>query len=93
MTELVEIDRKIGAIIGAIESGAWSPVLQERLTALEVLTNVRYSKRAVSEPEPINVVEIRPATADTDRSRIIDFTAALSNVEDRPAASEALRGR
>ena len=33
--ELIEIDRKISSLIDAIENGAWSSALQERLAALE----------------------------------------------------------
>ena len=90
VAELVEIDRKIGGLIDAIENGAWSPALQERLTALEVRKGAIIETR-LPESEPTNVVEIRPATAEIYRSLIIDLTSALSDVDDRVAASEALR--
>ena len=88
--ELVEINRKIGGLIDAIENGAWSPALQERLTALEARKSATI-ETSLPEPEPTNVVEIRPATVEIYRSRVIDLTAALSDIDDRAAASEALR--
>ena len=88
--ELVEIDRKISGLIDAIENGAWSPALQERLTGLEDIKRAIIAARAI-EPEPTNVVEIRPATVETYRSRVVDLIAALSEPGDRAAASEALR--
>ncbi len=45
----------------------------------------------VAEPEPTNIIEIRPATAATYRSQIAELIVALSDVDDRAAASEALR--
>ena len=88
--ELVEIDRKIGGIIDAIENGAWSPALQERLTALETDKCAIIATRSI-EAEPTNVIEIRPATAETYRKLVIEFTSALSDVDDRAGAAEALR--
>lgn len=88
--ELVEIDRKIGGIIDAIENGAWSPTLQERLTALETDKRAIIATQSI-EAEPTNVIEIRPATAETYRNLVIKFTAALSDVDDRAGAAEALR--
>jgi hypothetical protein len=49
--ELVEIDRKIGGIIDAIERGAWSPAVQERLTALESHKRALIQIRSCA-PEP-----------------------------------------
>ena len=88
--ELIEVDRKISGLIDAIENGAWSSALQERLTALESDKRAIIATRS-NEPEPTNVVEIRPATAATYRSQIVDLIAALSDPDNRDAASGALR--
>ncbi len=88
--ELGEIARKISGIIDAIEQGAWSASLQERLSGLEDHQRA-ITAQGLKEAVTSNVVAIRPATESLSRSRVADLVAALADTEAQAEAAEALR--
>lgn len=78
---LSDIDRKIAAIITAIEEGLATRAMGERLKALETERELLVGEDAPA-AEPANVVTFHPGIVEAYRRRIRDLRTALSEIED-----------
>jgi hypothetical protein len=63
-----DIDRKIKSIVGAIEDGAYSSTLKERLASLEKEKELALAKIAIAKPKP--VLRLHPALPEIYRKKV-----------------------
>ena len=87
--ELEKTEREIRAIVEAIKAGAFSPVLQRELTALEERHARLAAQAEVPAPAPIT---IHPNASEIYRQKVAQLDEALTAEETRASATEALRG-
>ena len=86
--EMAEVQRSLGGILKAIESGAWSDTLRDRLTELEVRKAALTAELAQSDNAPI---VLHPAAAAAYRHHVQELEAALNDPALRGEAAEVLR--
>ncbi len=87
--ELADVERRLGGVLAAIENGAWSETLRERLRALEQQKVELMARETVVLPEP--AITLHPAAAALYRDKVANLEAALQQPESRVEAAEALR--
>ena len=84
-----DVERKLSGIIKAIENGAWSDTLNNRLTALErEKATLKVAMDASEDPSP---VVLHPNAAELYRQKVEDLQSALNDPTIKSAAMEALR--
>lgn len=86
--ELVEVERKIGGIMKAIEDGMYMPAMKDRMAELEGRKGELVEALAAT---PENTVRIHPGIERIYRAEIDRIAEALGNGEERELAAEALR--
>ncbi len=84
--ELVTIDRKIEAMLSAIEDGIYTPATKGRLLALES-RKAELTSMAAPEPTP----RIHPRITDIYRDKVENLRAELDRPDTRQEAGEAIR--
>ena len=87
--QLQAIDRRIAGIVRAIEDGAYTASLKERLTALEAEMAVIEARLAeINAPAPVT---LHPNTPDLYRTMVANLAEALSAPETRVEAVDIIR--
>jgi hypothetical protein len=84
--ELVEVGRKIDAILRALEDGIYTAATRGHLLALEAR---KAELEAVTPPEP--VPRLHPGIAEIYREKVANLHAALSHPDTRIEAAAAIR--
>jgi DNA invertase Pin-like site-specific DNA recombinase len=84
--ELAATERKIEAILRAIEDGVYTPATKDRLLELE---HRRGELKRSQPPRP--VARLHPRLAEVYRDKVARLEAELNQPETRPEAAEALR--
>jgi site-specific DNA recombinase len=87
---LAEIERKLSAIIRAIEDGAYTPTLKARLTALEQEKAQAEARLRAGKPAP--VLRLHTNLPELYRNKIERLAEALNASETLTEAAEILRG-
>jgi site-specific DNA recombinase len=87
---LVEIERKLAAIVRAIEDGAYTPTLKARLTTLEQEKAQVEARLRAGKPAP--VLRLHPNLPELYRSKIERLTEALNAPDTVTETAEILRG-
>lgn len=85
---LSEVDRKIGAIVSAIENGGYNRTLRDRLTALE---REKASLQASAHEDATPIVRLHPRLADIYAEKVADLELSLNDPFVRDDAHELLR--
>lgn len=87
--ELGRIEREIAKLIQAIKEGVPGREVREPMTALsDRKEQLKQELAVVQEPKPL----LHPNMASVYREKVMTLRAALEKEEDRPRASEAIRG-
>ena len=87
--ELDAIERKMAGVLKAIEDGMYSPVLKERMQALEARkAEVTTTLNAAAEVAPI---ELHPNLAELYRRKVSELELALNDDSIKAEASDILR--
>ena len=86
---MAKVDRKIAGIVRAIEDGAYSPTLKERLMTLEREKERASAKLAMAEPKPI--LRLHPALPEIYRKKVESLTSALNQPGTATEAGEIIR--
>ncbi len=84
--ELANTERKIEAVLRAIEDGVYTPATKDRLLELE---RRRDELNRTQPPKP--VPRLHPRLAEVYRDKVAMLEAELNRPETRPEAAEALR--
>ena len=87
--ELADVEKKIEGIVVAIQDGAYSPALKERLHKLEARKEELTRLLATV---PREIPDIHPNVAGVYRLKVARLAKALSKPEERDAAAAAIRG-
>ena len=87
--ELAGVEKKIEGIVVAIQDGAYSPALKEKLHELEARKEELTKRLATVPPE---ILDIHPNVAGVYRRKVVRLAKALSKPEERDAAAAAIRG-
>ena len=87
---LTEIERKLAAIVRAIEDGAYTPALKARLTALEQEKAQAEAQLRASKSRP--VLRLHTNLAEVYRSKIERLAEALNAPDTVTEAAEIMRG-
>ena len=87
--ELTDVEKNIEGIVDAIQDGAYSAVLKERLHKLEARKEELTKRIATVPPE---IPAIHPNVAGVYRRKVARLAKALSKPEERDAAAAAIRG-
>jgi site-specific DNA recombinase len=88
--QLADVERRLQAVLRAIEDEAWSEALRKRLSELETRKEALQRQReGFGNPAP--VIRLRPNAADIYRAKVADLEASLNAPEIRAEASDALR--
>ena len=86
---LAEADRKIAGIVKAIEDGAYSSVLKDRLAALERQKAEATTKLAATKTQP--VLRLHPNVSALYKAKLEHLGAALNDPGIAPEAGEVMR--
>jgi site-specific DNA recombinase len=86
---VAEAERKIAAIVKAIEDSAHTPALNERLAALERQKQTAAARLAAASPKP--VIRLHPNLAEMYKTKLVDLAAALIEPVAAAEAGEILR--
>ncbi len=89
--QIADTDRSLGGIVKAIEAGAWSTTLQDRLAGLEARKQTLRDELAASGAATKEMV-IDPDGAKMYRKYVADLEATLNDEEVRTEAADLLRG-
>ena len=84
-----DTDRKIAGIVRAIEDGAYSPILKDRLASLEKEKALALAQIAMAKPKP--VVRLHPALPEIYRKKVESLAAALNQADTASEAGEIIR--
>ena len=87
--ELADIEKKIDGIVDAIQDGAYSAVLKERLHGLEARKKELNDRLAAA---PRELPDIHPNVSGIYRRKVARLAKALGKPEERDAAAAAIRG-
>jgi hypothetical protein len=88
--QFAEVERRLEGVLRAIENGAWSDALHQRLGELEARrASLRREGESVSEPAP--KVRLHPNAAGLYRAKVAALEASLNAPEIKAEASDALR--
>ena len=87
--ELADVEKNIEGIVDAIQDGAYSAVLKERLHKLEARKE-ELTKRLAT--VPAEIPDIHPNVAGVYRRKVARLANALGKPEERDAAAAAIRG-
>jgi site-specific DNA recombinase len=87
---LADADRKIASIVKAIEDGAYSSTLKERLAVLEMEKAAATAKLAAATPQP--VLRLHPNLPALYKNKVRQLTAALNEPGTAAQAGEIMRG-
>ncbi len=88
--DVMQIDKKISGILGAIEDGMYQPSMKDRMTELEAEKRDLMNFLEQS-PEP-PALRLHPSLSDLYRSKIRNLSSALQDPDLKMEATEALRG-
>jgi site-specific DNA recombinase len=86
---LAEADRKIASIVKAIEDGAYTPALKDRLAALERQKAEAAAKLAATKTQP--VPRLHPNLSALYKAKLEQLGAALNDPGIAPEAGEVMR--
>lgn len=86
---LKETNKKLSAVLSAIEQGAYSQTLQDRLNELEAKKSELEDGLSVSAPTNIR---FHPGTAEIYRQKVENLTCALNDTAIRTEAISVIRG-
>ena len=84
-----DTDRKIAGIVRAIEDGAYSPILKDRLVSLEKEKALALAQIAMAKPKP--GVRLHPALPEIYRKKVESLAAALNQADTASEAGEIIR--
>jgi site-specific DNA recombinase len=85
--QLADVDRRLQGVLRAIENGAWSDALRERLAELETRrTALRHQLETANEPAPI--IRLHPNAAEIYRAKVANLEASLNTPEIKAEASD-----
>ena len=87
--ELADVEKNIEGIVDAIQDGAYSAVLKERLHKLEA-RKAELTERLAT--VPAEIPDIHPNVAGVYRRKVARLANALGKPEERDAAAAAIRG-
>ena len=88
--QLADVERRLQNVLRAIENGAWSEMLRQRLSELEThKAALQRQRERTTEPGP--VIRLHPNAADIYRAKVAGLEASLNAPEIRAEASDALR--
>jgi site-specific DNA recombinase len=87
---LADADRKIAGIVKAIEDGAYSSILKERLTVLEKEKAAAAAKLAAATPQP--VLQLHPNLPALYKNKVRQLAEALNEPGTAMQAAEIMRG-
>ena len=87
-TELAQIERKIDAIVKAIEDGLYQPVMNQRLTELEARKSQLQKAKNAKKPAPVSV---HPNLSELYRRRVSELETLLVDPELRDEAMTLIR--
>ena len=87
--ELADVEKKIDGIVDAIQDGAYSAVLKERLHGLEARKQELNDRLAAA---PRELPDIHPNVSGIYRRKVARLAKALGKPEERDAAAAAIRG-
>ncbi len=87
--EIADIEKKIDGVVDAIQDGAYSAVLKERLHKLEVRKAELNDRLATA---PLELPDIHPNVSGVYRRKVGRLAKALGKPEERDAAAAAIRG-
>ena len=87
--ELADVKKKIDGIVDAIQDGAYSAVLKERLHGLEA-RKAELNDRLAAAPQELP--DIHPNVSGVYRRKVARLAKALGKPEERDAAAAAIRG-
>ena len=87
---LAGVERSLGGILHAIESGSWSDTLRTRLTELEKQKAALVAERTALMDLP--PVQLHPKAAELYAAKVAELETSLNAPDIRPAAMEILRG-
>ena len=87
--ELAEVEKNIEGVITAIQDGAYSPSLKERLHELDSRKAELTGRLATVPPE---IPDIHPNVAGIYRRKVVRLAEALHKPEERDVAAAAIRG-
>ena len=87
--ELADVEKKIDGIVDAIQDGAYSAVLKERLHGLEARKQELNDRLAAA---PQELPDIHPNVSGVYRRKVARLAKALDKPEERDAAAAAIRG-
>jgi site-specific DNA recombinase len=88
--QLADVERRLQAVLRAIEDEAWSEALRKRLSELETRKEaLQKQQESLGNPEP--VIRLHPNAADIYRAKVADLESSLNGPEIRAEASDALR--
>ncbi len=87
--ELADVERRLGGVMTAIENGAWSETLRQRLDALERQRSELVA-REVTAASDLGIT-LHPGAASLYRDKVAALEFALDQPESRAEAAEALR--
>src|ERR1700730_1518120 len=88
--ELADIERRIAGIVTAIEDGAYTPTLKERLTSLEKEKEAASAKLGAAKLEPI--VRLHPGLPGLYTKKVESLAAALNQPGTAAEAGDIMRG-
>jgi site-specific DNA recombinase len=87
--EAEAVERKMAGIMAAIEDGMYTPVLKERMKALE--TRKAEIQAIVAGAEAPSVIRLRPNAAEVYRRKVAELELALNDDSIKAEAAEILR--
>jgi site-specific DNA recombinase len=88
--QLTDIECRLEGVLRAIENGAWSETLRQRLRELET-RNATLLLRREEVSKATTAIRLHPNAADIYRSKVADLEASLNAPDIRAEASDALR--
>ncbi len=88
-SELADVERRLEAVLKAIENGAWSNALQVRLQALEA-RKIALTREVREALAPSSVVRLHPNAAEIYRKKVAELETALGTPDICGEAAEAL---
>ena len=89
-TQLADVERRLEGVLRAIENGAWSETLRNRLSELETPKTALQQQRERMN-KPVTTMQLHPNAAEIYRTKVADLEASLNAPEIRTEASDALR--
>jgi hypothetical protein len=81
--QFADVERRLEGVLRAIENGAWSDALHQRLGELEARkAALRHQRASMSEPAPR--IRLLPNAADVYRAKVADLEASMTPRRSKP---------